>query len=444
MDTSPIPEHLPGEPPPPPRGLLAVGGTLLRSLALVLLATAVTLPFWPPYLLLRLAMPRPPHVPSSRRFAGLLRAVLADRPPPPGLSAASRAALGLAVLRNLATVPWRGLAWYLDDLLYGRKLRDTAIVAPLFEISAARSGSTQLARYLEADPHICAPSVLQAFFPYLWLWRLAPRTLGRLFPPERVRRLFAASLPAAYVQRHELDPYATDTFEVVFLALQLAVVAMNVGPRIARTDLSTGRVLPEGRELWEGDFLRYFDAVARKTVLHRGEGRRLMIKGHFLMVASALERRYPDARFLTVLRDPEKRIQSVVNFLRCHPTEPPCPPTPWPWLVELALAVEPEYCDVEMEWFQRSGGARRVVVRFDDYVRDLEGTMGRVYRECLDTVGLPRHVPTTHAPRVRAHYSIDRSLPDLGVDVAALRERLDGYTRWCDGTETHLRAAARR
>ena len=183
------------------------------------------------------------------------------------------------------------------------------------------------------------------------------------------------------------------------------------------------------------DELRFLDALGRKTLLEarpdpEGQPRRLLIKGHFLLAAPALAARYPDARFLTVLRAPERRLQSLINFLRCQGTVAPCPAVPWPWLVEYACTAEVAYCETEQTWFQEPARPRRCVVRFDDYLRDLPGTMQAVYHACLDR-DLSPHVPRVHAARVRSDYSVDRSLAELGVDEAALKERLAAYRRWC-------------
>ena len=83
-----------------------------------------------------------------------------------------------------------------------------------------------------------------------------------------------------------------------------------------------------------------------------------------------------------------------------------------------------------MEWFRHTEGPQRCVVRFDQYLRDLEGTMRTVYRECLGRELSP-HVPRTHAARLRSNYSVDRSLTQLGVDESALKQRLAAYCRWC-------------
>lgn len=432
-------EHLPGERRPRAWTAPALAAELAGMALVLLLRAALALPFWPIYLLVRLGWGRPPNVPRSDRFVRFLRAAMVGRPPAPGLRPVARLALALRILQRWIVVPFAGLAWHLDDVLYGRRLRAVAIVAPLFEVSAARSGSTQLAHYLEDDPDIVAPNLLQCFFPYLWLWKLAPRTIGRLLSRERVRQLVFARVPAEHHERHEMDPFRTDTFEVMFMIAHLGDIALSLGPGTLHDEYAAGRVSPGNRVWWEEDFVRFVDGVARKTLLHSPGSPRLMIKGHFLSAATALAARYPDARFLTVLRAPDKRIQSGVNFLRAHPTEPICGPVPWAWLTHHALVTEVEYCDAELDWID----SRDVcVVRFDDYVRDLPGTMAHVYRECL---GAPvsAHVPTTHAPRVRTNYSIDRPLEDVGVDAAWLRARLARYYARCLAARTSAREVAR-
>jgi hypothetical protein len=170
--------------------------------------------------------------------------------------------LSASILRLAATIPLFGVAWLLDDLLYGRRLREVAVTAPLIEISAGRSGSTQLARYLEEDPRLVAPAMLQCFFPYLWAWRLAQRTLGRLVTPEQVRERVLGSMPAPMRERHEADPFRTDTFELALLGRHLNHLSLRLGPQTMADDFSFGRLAPHNRALWESDFVRFFDGIA--------------------------------------------------------------------------------------------------------------------------------------------------------------------------------------
>lgn len=178
--------------------------------------------------------------------------------------------------------------------------------------------------------------------------------------------------PPEFLERHEISPLRTDTFEVAFQVLHHYGDGMHsLGPRVLDEQLRYGAVSPQTRELWEDD------------------------------------------------------------FLRCQATVPPCPAMDWNWIVPHALAVEAESCLNEMEWFGRDG-ARRTVIPFDAYVRDLEGTMRTVYRSCLGAEPSP-HVPRTHAARRRSDYSVDRSLTQLGIDVDAFTRPLEAYRRWSRG-----------
>jgi hypothetical protein len=440
-----VPEYLPGEPVKPRPGALLLAWRLLGGALGLLLLLALTSPLWPLYALGCLVWGVPPNVMRLPRILRYLRYTFTAQPPPPGLPAARRAWILLLVLRKLAALPFWGLAWQLDELLYGRRLDAVELRAPLLEISAARSGSTQLARYLEDDPEIRAPAMLQFVFPYLWLWRLAPRTIGRFFTAARLRQQMEARLPREFLERHEADPLRTDTFELALFTPHLNFLSLSFGPEIAAQEMGfVGS--PQNRQLWEGIFVDLLERLGRKTLLYAGrlpDGRwpRLMVKGHFLAAAPALELRFPDARFLTVLREPAPRLQSTLNFLRARPSDDVLGPTPWSWLAELLVRTEVPYCEREQDWYTQTGAAR-CVIRFQDYVRDLEGTLRKIYRECLDAEALPPHVPRVHAPRVRHGYLLDRSLEQVGIDVPALNAQLEAYIAWCRDEEDPRRAGS--
>jgi len=429
----PHPTYLPRE----PERSWSVSGTLLTLLQQVMaliVVSVLSLPLWPIYLVFRVFWERPPIVPSFARTLRCVRALLTEWSPQ-GPSFVMRLSLFLELVRQEVGNGFMGFAWIVDEIAWGRDLNRVKIIEPIFELSAARSGSTQLAHYLEDDPQLCAPNSLQIAFPFVWLWRIAPH-FERFLPADWQEKLIQAKLPKEMHERHEANPLRTDTFEVLFLAtFQLVGIFNCISARALMDEFRVDELTERNRDVWEYDFLRFVDGIGRKTLMEahkdpEGPPRRLLLKGHFLLVAEHLAHRYPDARFLTMLRVPEKRLQSGINFLRCQPTIAPCPPVPWAWLVEYACTTEVNYCEKEIAWFQRPQGPRRCIIPFDDYVRDLEGTMRKVYRECLDQE-LPAHIPRTHAPRVRTNYSVDRSLEQLSIDEAALKKRLERYRQWC-------------
>lgn len=432
-----IPEHIPGEPALPNQGPISIFAQVIKQLVILLGIMCIGLSLLPFYALGWVLKGRPPNVPSAAQFQRYLVKVWTEQPPSPGLPFSKRLRITLDLLRRIFTAPYTGVCWFIDDLLYGRAMREVQIVEPLFELSAARSGSTQLAHYLEDDPHIVSPNLLQMFFPYLWMWKLMSATLGKVIPPEKVRKIVESSMPEAFLQRHEADPFRTDTFEISFFQSHMNTYSQLISPRMMIEDFAFGKWVPHNRQLWEEDFVGYLEGIGRKTMLFAGPAqdgkpRRLMIKGHFLAAAPALERRFPDARFLTMIREPDKRLQSAVNYFRSSPLDVLVGSPPWPFLVAFVEESEVEYCELEQEFYSRQG-ARRCVIRFKDYVKDLEGTMKKVYRECLDVEVLPPHVPTIHAERSRTNYLIDRSLEQLGIDIKAINQRLAPYIRWCRG-----------
>ena len=46
--------------------------------------------------------------------------------------------------------------------------------------------------------------------------RLSATTIGRVISKDRVRELVRRQFNEDFLQRHELDPFHTDTFEVIF------------------------------------------------------------------------------------------------------------------------------------------------------------------------------------------------------------------------------------
>jgi hypothetical protein len=412
-----------------------VHSLLFKTIQLSMIAV-LNLFLWPFYAIGQQIWYRPPIVPHLAQVKRYLRLTWSVQPPAPGLSRRARIWLTLSILRKLLMTPLTGLAWLLDELLYGRALNATKVVAPLFVISGGRSGSTQMTRYIEADPGVTAPNLLQCMFPYLWLWRLAPRTIGRILTPEKVRARIEAMMPSELLERHELDPFKADTFDGTMFTAHLNHLALYLGPEVSTQEFNFAAFAPQDRSWMERDFVQLVDRIGRKQRLFVSDvgveaPRRLFIKGHFLCAAKALERHYPDAIFLTLVRDPASRLQSGINYLRVNPSDPAMGPPPWAWLSNSLLQTESDYCRVEQAWFSQETGARRCVIRFADFVSDLEGTMQHVYRACFDQEQLPPHVPHTHPPRERKQYAVNRSLVELGIDADLMLTELADYVAWC-------------
>ena len=430
------PEHLPGEPELPRTTALGFLARIIRRTASFVLLAIITTPLWPLYWLGALVWGSPPNVPKLWQVKRYLHLTWTIQPPSPGLAFGRRCLLTLAIFHKVTLAPVLGIAWFLDELFFGWALGSTSVVAPLIEISAARSGSTQLARYLEDDRRLATPNLLQIFFPYLWLWKLAPHTIGRIVSQDAFHRWLEQQLPQEFLERHEGDPFRTDTFDLALYTNHFNTFAFYLGPDVIVEDVGFARIAPHNRTLWEVEFIQLLDRIARKTLVYAGneidgERRRFFVKGHFLCAADALACKYPDASFICMIREPAARLQSAINYMKVNPYDSLLGNMPWGWLTDALTKTETEYCEVEQEWFSRKDGPKRIVIRFADFVADLQTTMLGVYGFSFGDTVLPAHVPLEHPPRERKNYRINRSLADLGVNESELNSRLASYIIWC-------------
>ncbi len=405
---------------------------IIPKLISLLIRATLFLPLWPIYWLGWLVWYRPPNVPPLSQTLRYLKLAWTVSPENPKMSFLGRFWLSLSMLEMFLSSPLTGLAWLLDELFYGRSLNKASVNEPFFVISAGRSGSTQITRYIEEDDSLVVPNTLQLLFPYLWLWHLMSKTLGKVIKPEKVRELFLSAWPAELIERHDLDPYKADTFDIAFFTFHLNRFSLYLGPEVAKEDFLTATNAPYDKQI----FVQFVDRLARKAMAFSGvadEGgtRRFYLKGHFLYMAQALSEAYPDASFLTVIREPVSRMRSVINYMRVNPPDPVLGPVPWAWLTNTLMHTEVSYNRVEQEWFTRDDNTRRSVIKFSRFVNDLEGSMKQVYLECFGTEEVPPHVPAAHSPRDRKNYTVNRSLEDLGVDEVELKNSLRDYIEWC-------------
>jgi hypothetical protein len=125
--------------------------------------------------------------------------------------------------------------------------------------------------------------------------------------------------------------------------------------------------------------------------------------------------------------------------LRVNPPDPVLGPVPWNWLRESLIFTETRYCEVEQGWFTEKNGARRCVIRFVDFVNDLESSLRQAYRICFLEDELPEHLPREHPPRDRKNYTVNRSLEELSVDEEAIKRRLESYINWSQSDQNEIK-----
>jgi len=424
------------EPEFPPAGTPRMVLQILQKSVLLLLLLPLALMCGVAYGLVRIFAARPPNIPSPktvRRY--FLKTLYAH----PEVAVTMQISVLLNMLIFLSVCPLFAGAWYLDDVLYP-KYRRTLIQKPLFLITGSRSGSTQLSQYLEDNPQIVSHPLLQQSFPYIWMWKLLPRLLGRWFPEDKLTQMVSDTLRAEFLQRKEMHPFKPETYEVIFSASQLVNHCIVLGPQMFAEGYGWGQTTPENAHFWEEDLVNNIDAVGKKMLYFAGpnpdgSAKTLLIKGHFLGSATRLEQRYPDAHFLTILRHPSPRIRSIINFFRVAPEVCSNGAIPWSWLVHYGQQVEVNYCLYEKQWYEARPD-NTTVLRFREYVSDIEETLRTIYQRCLPNVEMEGFIIREHTPRKRTGYSVDRSYEQMNIDEQQLLAPLQEYIDWVESGAT--------
>ena len=243
---------------------------IIPKLIFLVVTIILVLPLLPIYWLGCLMWYRPPNVPYSQQMLRYLKHTWTVSPENPILPFFGRVWLSLSLLQFYIGSPIHGIAWLLDELLYGNTLNEVSVSRPFFVISAGRSGSTQITRYIEEDQRLVAPNILQCMFPYLWLWKLVPNTIGRIIKPEKVSEMIKSAMPAELRERHETDPFKADTFDGAFLSFHFHRFSLYLGPEVAKEDFNMANIAPYDKQIKKNDFVRLVDRLARKSIYFQG------------------------------------------------------------------------------------------------------------------------------------------------------------------------------
>ena len=362
----------------------------------------------------------------------------------------NRVSVFLMVFTTLLKVPLAGICWYVDELLFSKYHRVT-IKEPIFFITGSRTGSTQLSHYFEDDKiNFIAPTWLELFIPFIWCWKfvfpvLKAAGIMKIHGRVAADKDFGQPQKELY-KRQTIDVCRTGTFDLCAFWWHFDVASWYLGvdfmkwgfPFVKPTEKSVDNQFCSS-------FMQLNNSVMKKVIYHRGTPtQRVIVKGHFLMVADELAQRYKGAKFFTVVREPLDRFKSTINFFKvvsiekCAMSGYPVCPTSWKVLRGYVIDTQVAYCAEEQLFYENSRG-NKLVIPFNKFVNNLSATLKSVYSFC--NISIPSHVltnageiqNTTHnCQKRRASYDpkFNRSLSSLGVDEHKLRDQLTDYYQW--------------
>lgn len=307
--------------------------------------------------------------------------------------------LRLLVRHRFAVRPWRwpsavlitlvasvnSLAALIQELVFGRRIREEPIPPPVFVIGHWRSGTTFMHELLATDPRFLFPTTFECFSPKHFMLSSRPITkLPFLLPSKRPMD----DVPVGWWLPQE------DEF---------ALMAMSVGspyeafgfPRDrepSETDVDPARRDAPGREAWERA-LRTF--LQRVSVQRRRERKRKKVEPpepawyllksptHTARIA-LLARMFPEARFVHMTRDPRALYASSLRLWR-KMAEAEALGEIEPAGARPLEDVVPQMMALLYRGFAEARDAlppgRFIEIRYDELMADPAGCMDRVFAE---------------------------------------------------------------
>jgi len=376
--------------------------------------------------------------------------MLTEGKPEDNIPFTNRILIFLIILDTVIKSPVNGVCWFLDELLY-HSYHDTDIKDPIFFLSAARSGFTQIGDYLTDDKErFISPMVIEGMFPFIWVWRLVFPVIKMLGLDEHMEAHLSSKLGGEeFKKRHNFYLFKSDTWEFALRQRHMTMLSQHLGASFFKWGIvfCNLRDHPFDKE-FPKCFVEFTDLVLKKLTYYRGSSKqRMLIKGHFLFAAKTLAQHYQSAKFITMIRDPVKRFHSLMNLIKVYDVD--CAPNrvyglfPISWRVIRDWTIDTQicYCEEEMLFYNQSEGNTRnkLAISFASYVNNLTGTLQHIYS--FLNIPLPVEVlskaaalqSSTHNRTTRRSTydpKYNRSLSSVGVDEDKLREHLTDYINW--------------
>ena len=323
-----------------------------------------------------------------------------------------------------------GFGRALDTVLF-RGWRKQKLIAPVFIIATPRSGTTAMQRLLALDDANFRPLLMYEMILGSVTWIRTVRAVAAFARPltrcvDPIGRFFFGNWDDRHRVRLDL-PEEDETIFVYTLAseaIYLLFPYIDQLPEAGFTD-----ILPER----EADaVMRFYKTTVQRLLYSSGGEKTLLAKSTSgLGRIKTLQRAFPDARFIHLVRHPAESIPSHVSVF--YPTWAAHSPE-----ITKASPTSRAYAALAASWYRHMlreaptiPERQYIRVMYADFVADPEGTVRRIYdRFGLElTPGYAERL-SEEAVAFRRYRSTHRySLADYGLDEAWLEAEVGDVMR---------------
>ena len=325
---------------------------------------------------------------------------------------------------------WSG--FFLDEVFFPA-YQEKKISQPVFIIGNPRSGTTFLQRLLARDRHnflsmrtweiFAAPSILTRK-TISFSARIA-RAIG-IQITKRIRRLESLWKESDRIHRLKLRAPEEDEYLFIHNFSTMKIWSFAAMEEEADPYIFFDELIPDSQKDRMMDF--YQACIQRHIHYHRGENKHYLSKNpNFTPAIDTLLDRFPDAKFIYLIRTPLKAIPSHVS-LKEREWQMLGSPLEKYACRDFILRSSEHWYEYPIQKLKQLPEDQGMIVPFDDLVTNTKRTVQGIYNRLgLELTPEFTDLLEMETEKARGHRSQHRySLQQVGIDPQTLKDRYAG------------------
>jgi len=307
------------------------------------------------------------------------------------------------------------LAYGLDQLFYPQYV-DQKIEMPIFIVGNFRSGTTLLHRLLAMDPRFTgmktweiyvAPTITQRKL-IRWLMKIN-RMIGN--PIQKVVNRFEKALEQySYMHKARLNEIEEDSHILFHIWSTYHLFAFFPFPELVRDFIYYDDDVPDEQKNTEMD---YYREILKRHV-YANNGKRFISKNpSFSPKVKTLHQKFPDAKFINLVRSPMRVIPSSVSMFSNH----------WQTYGE----PDEQYPQSATDVMQEQAKHWYIYPRYRDLVRDPQAVIEHIYlRFGIEMTEEYRKILVEESEKAKTFKSKHKySMQEMGLNQQAIENEFD-------------------
>lgn len=323
-------------------------------------------------------------------------------------------------------------AYLLDNLFYP-EYHDQEIKQPIFIIGNFRSGTTFLHRLLVKDTGAtCLTS---------WEIYVAPSIVGRRYlrwlmklnyaignPVQRVINIFDRIMEEySYMHRVGLNEPEEDGQVLFHIWSSYDLLAFFPFPKLIRKYIYYDQMVPE--EDRERDMEYYREVLKKHIYSHKGK-RYVSKNPSYSPKVRTLHQKFPDAKFINLVRNPLQVIPSSISLLSNHLRTYGDPESEYE-LQDTVIEVSKHWYVYPHRYLKQLPADQYIRINYRDLTSDPKGTVERIYRQFgLEISPEYEKILKIEAEKARNFRSKHQySLQEMGLDQKRIQSEFKNIPR---------------